>query len=467
MSKRRNRLPFIENLEITDAGSEGKAVGRYNDKVVFVPFVVPGDVVDVQVYKKKKSYYQGKAVAIKKRSSMRVEAFCQHFGVCGGCKWQNLSYDDQLRFKQKQVEDNFSRIGKFEMPSVNNIIGSKHTRHYRNKMEFTFSNHRWLTEAEKDGGSKDMDALGLFIPGFYDRVLDLEACYLQPDPSDRIRLEAKMYAKEHEISFYDVREWKGFLRNLIIRTASAGDVMVILVVNYYDEEAIAGILNHLADHFHEITSLIYMINSKTNDSISDLETHTFKGKSYIIEEMEGLTFKIGPLSFFQTNLEQAHQLYSVAKNLAGISNEDIMYDLYTGTGTIANYVAKNAKKVIGIEYIESAINDAKENSAINEIENTQFFAGDIVTLLTPDFVRENGKPDIIITDPPRAGMHKNVVRRILAMAPLKIIYVSCNPATQARDITMLNEDYAVKEIQPVDMFPHTQHVENITLLERR
>ncbi|MCF8303011.1 MAG: 23S rRNA (uracil(1939)-C(5))-methyltransferase RlmD [Bacteroidales bacterium] len=467
MSRRKNNLPFIENLEIIDAGSEGKAVGRYNDRVVFVPFVVPGDVVDVQVYKKKKTYYQGKAVRIKKKSGLRVEPFCKHFGTCGGCKWQNLDYRDQLRFKQKQVEDNFKRIGKFEMPALNSIIPSKHTRYYRNKMEFTFSNHRWLTEEEKNGQPKDMNALGLFIPGFYDRVLDLEECYLQGHPSNAIRLEARNYAKENALSFYDVREWQGFLRNLVIRTASNGEVMVILVVNYYDEASITGMLNHLAGKFPEITSLLYMINNKKNDDLSDLEAHTFKGNPYIFEEMEGLKFKIGPLSFFQTNLEQAHELYKVARDFAGLTGDEVVYDLYTGTGTIANYLASQAEKVVGIEYIEPAIEDARENSSINGIDNTRFYAGDIVKLLSPEFTAKKGKPNVVITDPPRAGMHKNVIKQILAMAPQRVVYVSCNPATQARDITLMNEDYAVKRIQPVDMFPHTQHVENVTLLERR
>ncbi len=465
--KKRRNLPFFENVKILDTGSEGKAVARIEEKVVFVPWVVPGDVVDIQVTKKRKSYLEGKATAIHTFSDERTEPRCEHFGLCGGCKWQNMKYESQLKYKQKQVQENLKRIGHLEIKESFHILPSGQEYFYRNKLEYTFSNRRWLTDFSRDVDFKErnMNGLGFHIPGMFDRVLDIENCYLQPEPSNSIRLAVKKYADEHNLDFYDVKIREGFLRNLIIRTTTTGEVMVILVVNYDEGAAVFELLFYLKQQFPEITSLMYVINPKSNDTIYDLEVKLYDGKPYIVEEMEGLKFKIGPKSFYQTNPVQAFELYKVAREYAGLKGNEIVYDLYTGTGTIANFIAHNAKKVVGIESVPSAIEDAKENSKLNNIDNTAFYAGDILKLLDDDFIEENGKPDVIITDPPRAGMHEKVVRQILKVAPAKIVYVSCNSATQARDAAILAEKYSIEKSQPVDMFPQTHHVENVMLLK--
>lgn len=467
MSRKRKPLPAFENVEITDTGADGRAVARVEDIVIFIPYVVPGDVIDVKITRKKKNYFEGIAKAFHKYSEKRVEPFCLHFGVCGGCKWQNLSYDDQLSFKQKQVENAFVRIGKLQTPEIMRIIPSKHTKYYRNKIEYSFSDKRWLTDIDKkdDPGNRDMNALGFHVPQVFDKVLNIDHCYLQKEPSNAIRLSIKEFADKNNYTFYNARTWEGCLRNLIIRTSTTGEVMVIVVFNHYDKAQIEKLLDFISEKFNEISSLFYIINDKKNDSIFDLEPRLYKGNSFIYEEMNGLKFKIGPKSFFQTNSEQALELYKIARDFAGFKGDEIVYDLYTGTGTIANFIASEVKKVIGIEYIEEAIEDAIENSKINDINNTAFFAGDIMDVLNHDFVSENGKADVIITDPPRSGMHQKVVEQIMNIAPEKIVYISCNPATQARDIALMQDNYVIEKIQPVDMFPHTHHVENVALLK--
>ena len=469
VARKRHQYPLIEGLEITTLAAEGKSLGRWNDQVVFVPMTVPGDVVDVQIRNKRRRYMEGYVVRYQKFSEMRCEPFCQHFGVCGGCKWQNLPYDEQLRLKQSQVEDQLTRIGKIELPAISPILGSKKTQLYRNKLEFTFTPRRWLTQEEVASGA-ELDAspaLGFHIPTMFDKVLDIEKCWLQPEPSNAIRLATKRFCLEHGYEFYNVREHSGFMRNMIIRTASTGEVMVIVIFAYRDEERISALLDHLCEQFPEITSMIYMINEKLNDSTGDLEPITYRGNGHIFEQMEDLRFKVGPKSFYQTNSEQAHRLYDVARDFANLSGNEIVYDLYTGTGTIANYVARKARKVVGIEYVPEAIEDAKVNSQINDIKNTEFFAGDMKDVLTLDFINEHGRPDVMIVDPPRAGMHPDVVETILKSAPQRIVYVSCNSATQARDLQMMDAQYKVTALRPVDMFPHTHHVESVVLLERR
>ena len=468
MGRRKKDLPVFEKVEIIDAGSEGKAVAKVNDRVVFVPFVVPGDVVDIRTTKKRSSYYEGKAVHFHKYSKKRIEPECEHFGLCGGCRWQNMNYEDQLFYKQNQIENNLKRIGKFEIPEILPIIPSENIYHYRNKLEFTFSNRKWLTDYSKEINFDDinMNGLGFHIPGIFDRIVNINKCWLQKEPSNAIRLAVKEYADKNNMEFYNVKKWSGFLRNLVIRNTSIGEWMVIVVLNYEDQEKREGILNHIAEKFPEITSLMYVINQKKNDVYSDLEIKLFKGEPFITEEMEGLKFKIGPVSFYQTNSEQAYELYKVARDFAGLKGDEVVYDLYTGTGTIANFVASQAKKVIGIESVPSAIFDARENSWLNEINNTVFYDGDIAQVMDDDFVALNGKPDVIITDPPRAGMHEKVVKQIIKIAPEKIVYVSCNSATQARDVALMSENYKVEKVQPVDMFPQTQHVENVMLLVR-
>lgn len=460
----------IENLEITDAGAEGKAVGKHEGLTVFVPFAVPGDVVDVQVFKKKRGYAEAYVTALKKSSPDRISPQCQHFGLCGGCKWQILTYEKQLYYKQKQVYDNFKHLGKFDFPDLEPIIGSDKQYFYRNKLEFTFSNLRWLDDVDKqkqDAGEAIVtEGLGFHIPGKFDKVLDIEKCHLQADPANDIRLTIKEYAMQHHIPFYNVRQHEGVLRNLVIRSSSTGELMVIVVMTVKSEETMQ-LMQFIGERFPEITSLLYCINTKLNDSITDLDMVTYKGKPFMMEEMEDLKFKVGPVSFYQTNNPQAYKLYKTAREFAQIGSDDIVYDLYTGSGTIANFVAKQAKQVIGIEYVDEAIVNAKENSKLNNISNTRFFAGDMAKVFTAEFIRENGKPDIVITDPPRAGMHEKVIEQLLNIAPKRIVYVSCNPATQARDITLLNEKYKVSKVQPVDMFPHTQHVENVALLTKR
>ncbi|GHU62429.1 23S rRNA (uracil-5-)-methyltransferase RumA [Bacteroidia bacterium] len=470
MSKNnKKQLPLLEKVTITGIAAEGKAVAKYNDLVIFIPFVVPGDVVDIQLTRKKNSYAEGKAVFFHEYSTQRTEAFCEHYGVCGGCKWQILPYSEQIRYKQQQVTDNLTRIGKIELPEILPILGSEKTKFYRNKLEFTFSNKRWMTETEiKSGVTFDnMNALGFHIPGMFDKVLDINKCWLQDDISNQIRNEIKDFALKNNYTFFDLRNQNGLMRNIIIRTSTTGEVMLI-VVFYEDEKSLREVLlNHLAEKFPQITSLLYIINAKANDTITDREVFTFKGKDHIFEEMEGLKFKIGPKSFYQTNSEQAYNLYKIARDFAGLTGSELVYDLYTGTGTIANFVAKSTRQVIGIEYVPEAIEDACINSEINGIKNTLFFAGDMKDILNTAFIEEYGRPDVIITDPPRAGMHDDVIDTILFAEPKRIVYVSCNPATQARDLSLLDTKYKVTKVQPVDMFPHTHHVENIVLLERK
>ncbi|MDR2843545.1 MAG: 23S rRNA (uracil(1939)-C(5))-methyltransferase RlmD [Candidatus Symbiothrix sp.] len=460
-------LPLLEKVTITGIAAEGKAVARYNDLVIFIPFVVPGDVVDIQLTRKKNSYAEGKAVFFHEYSAQRTEAVCEHYGICGGCKWQILPYSEQIRYKQQQVADNLTRIGKIELPEISPILGSGKAEFYRNKLEFTFSNKRWMTETEiKSGATFDnMNALGFHIPGMFDKVLDINKCWLQDDISNQIRNEIKDFALKNNYTFFDLRNQNGLMRNIIIRTSSTGEVMLIVVFYENDKDLREALLNHLVEKFPQITSLLYIINEKANDTITDREVFTFKGKDHIFEEMEGLKFKIGPKSFYQTNSEQAYNLYKIAREFAGLSGNELVYDLYTGTGTIANFVAKSAKQVIGIEYVPEAIEDARVNSEINGIGNTLFFAGDMKDILNVAFIEEYGRPDVIITDPPRAGMHDDVIDAILFAEPKRIVYVSCNPATQARDLSLLDPKYKVAKIQPVDMFPHTHHVENIVLLE--
>lgn len=458
---------IIENLQILDAGSEGKAVGRTDNKVVFVPFAVPGDVCAVRIVKKRKNYLEGRVVDIKHYSDKRTNATCIHFGVCGGCKWQNMDYKHQLYYKQKQVEDNLRRIGHLDLPEISPILASEKIFHYRNKMEFTFSNKKWLVDKNELDKNPDMNGLGFHLPGMFDRILDLRECYLQPEPSNRIRLAARKYALEKGFSFYDIKTWEGFLRNLIIRNTLTGDLMVILAVNEDRKDDILLFLEHLKTSFPEITSLHYVINTKRNPDLSDLDIIHVAGEPYITEDLDGLKFRIGPKSFFQTNSTQVLQLYRKALDFARLSGTEVVYDLYCGTGTITNFVARQAKAVHGIEYVEDAVRDAHENSRLNNISNTQFYAGDIAGILDADFVQKTGKPDVIITDPPRAGMAEKVVQQILEIAPERIVYISCNPATQARDLSILAEKYKITGVQPVDMFPHTQHVENVVGLEKR
>ncbi len=464
----RRSKPLLEQILIEDIAAEGKAIGKADNKVVFVPFAVPGDVVDIQVTNNRKNFMEGHVVKWHKYSPNRIEPFCSHFGLCGGCKWQNLPYEEQLKFKQKQVTDQLKRIGKLELPAILPIIGSKNTTHYRNKLEFTFSDSRWLTreEIEQAGEIERIPALGYHIPGRFDKVFDVSNCYLQPEPSNSIRLAVRNYAIEHGIPFLNLYTKQGLLRNLIIRTASTGEVMAILAVTRYNNE-VQELLEYMHISFPQITSLMYVENNKLNETISDLEVKLFAGKDHITEAMEDLKFRVGPKSFYQTNSEQALELYRVARSFAQLSGSELVYDLYTGTGTIANFVARNAKKVVGIEYVPEAIDDARINSQLNGITNTIFFAGDIKDLLSDKFMDEHGKPDVVILDPPRAGIHPDVAKALVAVQPVRIVYVSCNPATQARDIALMSDIYKVSRIQPVDMFPHTHHVENVVLLDKR
>ena len=472
MARKKKELPLLEKVTITDVAAEGKAVAKVNELVIFVPYVVPGDVVDLQVKRKKNHYAEAVAVKFHEKSPLRTEPFCSHFGVCGGCKWQCLSYEEQLKYKQKQVFDNLTRIGKVELPEFRPILGSEKTRFYRNKLEFTFSNKRWLTEEEvkQDVKYDQMNAVGFHIPGAFDKVLAIDKCWLQDDISNQIRNAVRDYAYAHNFPFFDLRTQEGLLRNIMIRTSSTGELMVVLQCKVTDDEGrrkMEEILQFMADSFPQITSLMYVINNKCNDTIGDLDVEVFKGNDHIFAEMEGLRFKVGPKSFYQTNSEQAYNLYKVAREFAGLTGNELVYDLYTGTGTIANFVARKARKVVGIEYVPEAIEDAKVNSALNGIDNTLFYAGDMKDILTNDFIAEHGRPDVIITDPPRAGMHNDVIDVILAAEPKRIVYVSCNPATQARDLQLLDGKYKVTAVQPVDMFPHTHHVENVVQLERR
>ncbi|MCB9018561.1 MAG: 23S rRNA (uracil(1939)-C(5))-methyltransferase RlmD [Paludibacteraceae bacterium] len=469
MARKNKQLPVIENIEITDVAAEGKAIAKKDNMVIFTQYVVPGDVVDLQITRKKNSYMEGRVVKIHKYSDKRCEAICKHYGVCGGCKWQILPYEEQLRHKQDQIINNLTRIGKVELPEIMPILGSEKTLYYRNKLEFTFSNKKWLTEEAIQSGEKfdNMNALGFHIPGMFDKVLDIEECFLQENISNEIRNEIRDFALQNEMPFYDIRNREGLLRNIIIRTASTGEIMLIVVFFKDEQESREKLLGHIAEKFPQITALLYIINEKCNDTITDQETIVFKGRDYIFEEMEGLKFKIGSKSFYQTNSKQAYELYKIARNFAGLTGNELVYDLYTGTGTIACFVSKMAKKVIGIEYVPEAIEDAKINAETNNIDNTLFYAGDMKDILTYDFIQQHGRPDTIITDPPRDGMHPDVVETILRAEPKKIVYVSCNPATQARDLNLLDKKYKVEAVQPVDMFPHTQHVENVVLLIKK
>ena len=471
MGKRRREKPLIEGLEITGVAAEGKAMGHHDGVVVFVPLAVPGDVVDVQIRSQRRRFMEGYVVRWVTRSPLRAEPFCEHFGVCGGCSWQNLPYAEQLRFKQQQVVDQLVRIGRLALPpeGVRPIIGSAATTFYRNKLEFTFAPKRWLTYEEiADGdGIEPEPALGFHIPGMFDKILDIRKCWLQPDPSNGIRLEVKRFCVEHGYEFYNIREHTGLVRNIVIRTASTGEVMVIVVFAENDGERIEALMSHLAQKFPSVTSLMYMVNTKLNDSLGDLEAHLHSGRDHIFERMEGLGFKIGPGSFYQTNSAQAYELYKVARDFCGLTGDEVVYDLYTGTGTIANFVARNAKKVVGVEYVAEAIEDARANSAANGITNTVFYAGDMKRVLDDAFVAANGRPDVVILDPPRAGVDAPVVEVILRAAPRTIVYVSCNPATQARDLALMAGEYDIVAVQPVDMFPHTHHVENVVKLIRK
>jgi 23S rRNA (uracil1939-C5)-methyltransferase len=468
VGRKTKNLPLLQNVEILDAGAEGKAVARVDGVVVFTTNVIPGDVVDIQVTKKREKYLEGRVVAIQKPSPDRVEAFCEHFDLCGGCKWQYLPYEKQLFYKQKQVSDQLTRIGRVSIPVLHPIKGSDRTTFYRNKLEYTFSNRRWLSEDEIRSGKEisNQDVLGFHIPGMFDKVMDIRKCWLQPEPSNEIRNAVRTYALEHHLPFFDLRNKTGLLRTITIRCNEKGDVMVIVVFFADNKAAREGLLNFIGDHFPQITSLLYVINEKGNDTITDQEVVVFKGADHLVEEMEGLKFIVGAKSFYQTNSTQAYELYKIARSMARLTGNETVYDLYTGTGTIANFVARSAAKVVGIEYVPEAIADAKINSANNGITNTTFFAGDMKEILTAGFIAENGHPDVIITDPPRAGMDEKVVEVILAASPERIVYVSCNPATQARDLQLMQHQYAVKEVNPVDMFPHTHHVENVVLLEK-
>ena len=483
MTRKKKPLPLLEGVTIEAVAAEGKCLFHWEDLVVFVPFCVPGDVCDVQIRRKKHSFAEGEVVRFIEYSNVRAIPFCQHFGVCGGCKWQNMPYEEQLKFKQQQVYDQLTRIGKIDLPEFRPILGSVHTKEYRNKLDFGCANKRYLTKEqisslpnEDSQSQKDVPAIGFHITGAFDKILPIEKCWLMDDLHNKIRNEVYRYATEHGLTFFDLRAQVGLLRDIIIRNSASGEWMVIFQFHYDRSSAEAviqseaeakALLEHVSDKFPQISSLLYLDNQKCNDTIGDQEILVFKGKDHIFELMEDLRFKVGPKSFYQTNTEQAYHLYSVAREFAGLTGKEIVYDLYTGTGTIANFVAGRASKVVGIEYVPEAIEDAKVNSELNGIENTLFFAGDMKDILTDDFIAGHGQPDVIITDPPRAGMHPDVVKTILRAAPKRIVYVSCNPATQARDLHDMDSDYKVAAVQPVDMFPHTPHVENVVLLERR
>lgn len=467
--RKKKILPVIEGVEITDVAAEGKSIARVDDMVIFVPYGAPGDVIDLKLDKKKKNYGEGHIEKMLKPSAIRVIPFCEHFGICGGCKWQHILYEYQLKYKQKQIVDALERIAKITSPAIEPIIGSQKTTFYRNKLEFTFSNKSWLTFEEMNSGNifPDRNALGFHIPGAFDKVLDIKKCWLQDDISNRIRLFIRQFCIDNGLSFYDIKNQSGFMRTLMVRTASTGELMLVVVFGEEMPEEINSVMSAIAAEFPEITSLLFVVNKKVNDTINDQTVVLFRGKEYIEEEMEGLRFRIGPKSFYQTNSLQAYELYKVAREFAGLSGNELVYDLYTGTGTIANFIAGNARKVIGIEYVPEAIEDAKLNSEINGIENTMFFAGDMKDVLTSEFVAAHGVPDVMIVDPPRAGMHDDVINVILDASPRRIVYVSCNPATQARDLSLLDAKYEVTAIQPVDMFPHTHHVENVVTLKLR
>lgn len=483
MARKRKPLPLLENITIEAVAAEGKCITRVDDQVIFVPFCVPGDVVDLQVVKKKHKYCEAKVVRFIKKSDVRQEPMCEHFGICGGCKWQNLPYEEQIKAKQKQVEDQLTRIGKIELPEFRPIMGSVKTQEYRNKIEFGCSNKRWFTSEELAQLPQKEDdtvtslkerhaqnAIGFHITGAFDKIYPIKKCWLMDDLCNEIRNFVFEYADSHNYTFYDLREQHGLLRDMMIRNSNTGEWMLVFQFHYDeegDEQRALELMQQVADKFPQISSLMYVDNQKGNDTINDLDLILFKGNDHIFELMEDLKFKVGPKSFYQTNTEQAYHLYCVAREFANLTGNELVYDLYTGTGTIANFVAHKAKKVIGIEYVPEAIEDAKVNSQVNNIENTLFYAGDMKDILTNDFIAQHGRPDVIITDPPRAGMHPDVVNVILNAAPNRIVYVSCNPATQARDLQLMDDHYKVAAVQPVDMFPHTPHVENVVLLEKR
>ena len=469
MSRKRKSYPVLQDVEITAVAAEGNALARVDDMVVFVPYGAPGDIVDIQLGKKRKSYAEGRIVRMVKPGDCRIEPRCSHFGTCGGCRWQHLPYEIQLQCKQQQVTDALTRIAKVELPEIMPIKGSANIWEYRNKMEYTFSNRRWLTPEQMASGQvfDNRDGAGFHIPGAFDKVLDIDTCWLQDDFSNRLRKFVKNFGRENGISFYDLKANNGLLRTLMVRMASTGEIMAVMCFGEDNPEAVAKVMDAIRAEFPEITSLLYVINLKVNDTITDQEILLHSGKPFIEEEMEGLRFRVGPKSFYQTNSLQAYELYKVTREFAGLTGSELVYDLYTGTGTIANFVSGSARHVIGIEYVPEAIEDAKVNSQINGISNTEFYAGDMKDVLTDDFIAQHGRPDVMIVDPPRAGMHDDVVKVILNAAPERIVYVSCNPATQARDLALLDEKYKVTAVQPVDMFPHTHHVENVVRLDKR
>lgn len=470
MGRKNTDKVVFHQIKVLDAGAKGVSVAKAPDgKVIFIPNVVPGDVVDVQTFKKRKAYYEGKAVKFHELSEHRVEPICEHFGVCGGCKWQNMNYNQQLFFKQNEVKNHLQRIGKIELPEFEPILGSEKQFFYRNKMEFSFSNSRWLTEAEI-GSNEELDnknALGFHIPKMWDKILDIKKCHLQEDPSNAIRNEVRDFANANGLTFFNPREHSGLLRTLMLRTASTGEIMVLIQFFEDDQANRELLLNHLYAKFPQITSLQYVVNNKANDTLYDQNIILYKGRDYILEEMEGLKFSINAKSFYQTNSDQAYELYKITRDFAGLTGNETVYDLYTGTGTIAQFVSKKAKKVIGVESVPDAIKDAKANAERNKIDNCEFFVGDMKVVFNDAFIAQHGQPDVIITDPPRDGMHKDVVEQILKIAPEKVVYVSCNSATQARDLALMDEKYKVSKVRPVDMFPQTHHVENVVLLERR
>ena len=470
MGRKRTERIVFENVTVLDAGAKGVSVAKAPDgKVIFIPNVVPGDVVDIQTFKKRKSYYEGKAINIREYSNHRIEPVCSHFGSCGGCKWQNMKYEQQLFYKNQEVYNNLKRIGKIQLPDFEPIMGSEKQFFYRNKMEFSFSNSRWMTEEEIKSGEEleNANALGFHIPRMWDKILDITHCSLQEDPSNAIRNEIRDFANKNNLSFFNPREHSGLLRTLMIRTASTGEIMVLIQFFDDDKEKRELVLNHLAERFPEITSLQYVVNQKANDTLYDQDIILYKGREYILEEMEGLHFSINAKSFYQTNSDQAYELYKITREFAGLTGNELVYDLYTGTGTIAQFVSKKARKVVGVEAVPEAIADAKENAKRNNITNCEFFVGDMKVVFNEEFIATHGKPDVIITDPPRDGMHKDVVEQILNIAPDKVVYVSCNSATQARDLALMDEKYKVTRVRPVDMFPQTHHVENVVLLEKR
>lgn len=468
--KRKTKRAVFENLEVIDAAAKGKTVAKAPDgRVVFINNAVPGDIATVQTYKKRTAYYEATAISFSKYSEKRTQPVCPHFGVCGGCKWQDMGYEHQLYYKQKEVEQNLQRIGKMELPEILPILGSAKQYFYRNKMEFSFSDSKWLTleQIRSDKVVEDRNALGFHIPGMWDKILDLKVCFLQAEPSNAIRDFVKQKAKELNLSFFNTRNQEGFLRTLMIRTSSTGEVMVLLQFFHEDETNRILLLEAIADRFPNLTSLLYVINSKGNDTLYDQEVHVFSGRDHIFEEMEGLRFKVNAKSFYQTNSEQAYELYKITRDIAGLTGEELVYDLYTGTGTIAQFVARDAKKVIGVESVPDAIKAAKANAIFNNIDNVEFHVGDMRKVFNDEFIASHGQPDVVITDPPRDGMHPDVVGQLLKLEAERIVYVSCNSATQARDMAVLDSKYKVIKVQPVDMFPQTHHVENVVLLEKR